>query len=317
MANPVTGGNKGRFTAQVLSNQQIRQCYYRLNLALDPIGSRLFESVVPGQFVQMDLAALSLPPADQIPARLRDAAGRHILLRRPFSFSDVIVTPTQDGPRVKLEILYCVLGPATLRMMTLQSGDTLDLLGPLGNGFSIPTTLKQAVLIAGGMGAPPLLHLGGYLRRRDPDIQTICFAGAASCENLPFTLRIGNLTGLVLEEFDMLGVASQVATDDGSAGFKGYVTDCARHWLQEADINPAETMIFACGPEAMLAETARLAREMHLPCQVSMERMMACGIGLCQSCAVELRQDSDGQSTYKLCCKDGPVFDSQNVIFQV
>lgn len=317
MGKEVSAKHKGVFTAEVLSNQQIRECYYRLNLALDPIGSRFFEGAIPGQFLEIDLAGLSLPPERQIPPAKRDVSVRQVLLRRPFSFSDVVVAPTQDGPSVKLEILYCVLGPATLRMMTLKSGDSLNLIGPLGNGFTIPQTLKRAVLIAGGMGAPPLLHLGGYLRRHFPAVETICFAGARSCEDLPFTLKIGNLTGLVLDEFETLGVASQVATDDGSAGFKGFVIDCARHWLENNTIKPDETMIFACGPEAMLAGAARLAEDFELICQVSMERMMACGIGLCQSCAIEVKQEITGQTEYKLCCKDGPVFDSRNVIFQV
>ena len=317
MEKGVAAKHKGVFTAQVLSNQQIRECYFRLNLKLDPIGSRFFEPAVPGQFLEIDLSPLSLPPGHQIPASLHDAATRQILLRRPFSFSDVIVTPAQDGPCVKLEILYCVLGPATLRMMTLRSGEILNLIGPLGNGFSIPSTLRQAILIAGGMGAPPLLHLGGYLKRHHPAIQTICFAGARSCEDLPFTLKIGNLTGLVLEEFEILGVDSRVATDDGSAGFRGFVTDCARHWLEKNPVRAEETIVYACGPEPMLAGAARLADDFGLSCQVSMERMMACGIGLCQSCAIEAKKENSAETEYKLCCKDGPVFDSRNVIFQV
>ena len=317
MEKGVAAKHKGVFTAQVLSNQQIRECYFRLNLILDPIGSRFFEQAVPGQFLEIDLSPLSMPPEHQIPASLREAATRQILLRRPFSFSDVIITPSQEGPCVKLEILYCVLGPATLRMMTLRNGEILNLIGPLGNGFSIPSTLRQAILIAGGMGAPPLLHLGGYLKRHHPSIQTICFAGARSCEDLPFTVKIGNLTGLVLEEFELLGVDSRVATDDGSAGFRGFVTDCARHWLEQNPVRAEEAVVFACGPEPMLAGAARLADDFGLSCQVSMERMMACGIGLCQSCAIETKKEASAETEYKLCCKDGPVFDSRNVIFQV
>lgn len=317
MLHGVAAGHKGVFTAEVLSNQQIRECYWRVNLKLDAIGSRYFEAAVPGQFLEMDLSGLSLPPEKNIPSHLHRLANRQIILRRPFSFSEILVTPTQDGPCVKLEILYCVLGPATLRMMTLQSGDTLSLIGPLGNGFSIPKTLKQAVLIAGGMGAPPLLHLGSYLMHHHPTVRTICFAGARSCEDLPFTLKIGNLTGLVLEEFDVLGVDSRVATDDGSAGFRGYVTDCARHWLQSNPVDPDDTVVYACGPEPMLAGTVRLAADFGLPCQVSMERMMACGIGLCQSCAIEIQTPKSDETEYKLCCKDGPVFDSKKVIFKL
>jgi len=316
MEKGVAAKNKGIFTAEVLSHQQIRRCYHRLNLKLDPLGSRFFENVVPGQFIEIDLSPFSLPPEHQIPPALRQS-NRQILLRRPFSFSDVLITPTQDGPCVKLELLYCVLGPATLRMMTLKKGDILNLLGPLGNGFSIPQTLKRAILVAGGMGSPPLLHLAGYLKRHYPSVETICFVGAKSCEDLPFAIRIGNLTGLVLDEFENLGVTSKVATDDGSAGFRGYVTDCTRQWLEQNPVCDQETVVFACGPEPMLAGVAKLAEDFGLPCQVSMERMMACGIGLCQSCAVEIKVEKSAETEYKLCCKDGPVFDSRNVIFQV
>jgi dihydroorotate dehydrogenase electron transfer subunit len=93
----------------------------------------------------------------------------------------------------------------------------------------------------------------------------------------------------VLEEFELLQVPSHIATDDGSAGYHGFVTDKVRHWL-------------------------RLANDFNLPCQVSMERMMACGIGLCQSCAVEVKSDA-GDTKYRLCCKDGPVFNANDVLF--
>jgi dihydroorotate dehydrogenase electron transfer subunit len=148
--------NKGIFEAEVLSNQQIRQCYYRLNLQLDAKGSRLFKNVTPGQFLELDLSGVSLPDMSMIPAQLRDTASRQVMLRRPFSFSDIIVAPLSEGPCVKVEILYCVLGPATVRMMSLKSGDRISVLGPLGNGFSIPQGLKQAILVAGGASGKPL-----------------------------------------------------------------------------------------------------------------------------------------------------------------
>ncbi len=305
---------KGVFQAEILSNQQIRHCYYRLNLRFDPYGSRLFQHVTPGRFLELDLHSVSLPESRQIPDHLKDAAGKPVLLRRPFSFSDVVVTPSSEGPCVKVEILYCVLGPATVRMMSLKKGDTVSVLGPLGNGFTIPDNITDALLVAGGMGSPPILHLAGYLKRHYPAINTVCFVGARNCDDLPFTVKIGNFKGLILEEFELIGAPSHIATDDGSAGFDGYVTDCLRHWLEKNPVAPASTAMFACGPEAMLASTARLAKDLAIPCQISMERMMACGIGLCQSCAVQEKTDDD-QTKYKLCCKDGPVFDADKVIF--
>lgn len=310
-----TDGQKGVFQAQVLSNQQIRRCYWRLNLLFDPAGSRLFRQVIPGQFLEMDLRPVSLPERRLIPEHLQDAADKPVLLRRPFSFSDVITTPSAEGPQVKVEILYCVLGPATVRMMSLKKGNRLSILGPLGNGFWIPESLANALLVAGGMGSPPILHLAGYLKRHYPDVNTMCFVGAKNCEDLPFTAKIGNVKGLTLEEFELMGITPFIATDDGSAGFDGFVTDCLRHWLEKNPLEAAQTTVFACGPEPMLAGTARLAKDFSLPCQVSMERMMACGIGLCQSCAVQTKT-AGSQPQYKLCCKDGPVFDAEKVVFR-
>ena len=307
---------KGVFQAQVLSNQQIRRCYYRLNLLFDAHGSRLFQRVIPGQFVELDLSTVSLPDNRQIPENLKDAAAKPVLLRRPFSFSDVIVTPTADGPSVKVEILYCVLGPATVRMMSLKKGDSISILGPLGNGFNIPENLTHALLIAGGMGSPPILHLAGFLKRSLPKMDIVCFVGAKSCADLPFTAKIGNIKGLTLEEFELIGVPSLIATDDGSAGYDGYVTDCLRHWLEKNPPKAKNTIIYACGPEAMLASAARVSQDYSLPCQVSMERMMACGIGLCQSCAIEIKTKSE-QKQYQLCCKNGPVFDAEKVVFRL
>jgi dihydroorotate dehydrogenase electron transfer subunit len=312
--NKAEAVTKGIFQANVLSNQQIRQCYYRIILEFDPTGSELFRNVLPGQFLELDLSRISLPESTRIPEHLRNVSQRQVLLRRPFSFSDVMISRDKKETSVKVESLYCVLGPATVRMMSLKSDDTINVMGPLGNGFSIPDGLSQAILIAGGMGSPPILHLASYLKQHYPECRPVCFVGAKTCEDLPFTVRLGNQTGVVLEEFEIIRVPSFVATDDGSAGYRGFVTDNARHWIEKNPIDPAATAIFACGPEPMLASAALLAENYRLPCQVSMERMMACGIGLCQSCAVETKSDS-GETKYRLCCKDGPVFNANEVIF--
>ena len=306
---------KGIFQARVLSNQKIHQCYYRLDLQLNTKGSDLFERVVPGQFLELDLSSVSLPDASDIPDHLKDASQRSVLLRRPFSFSDVTVTQGPNGISVKVQILYCVLGPATVRMINLENGDKISVLGPLGNGFSISDGLSQAVLIAGGMGSPPILPLAAYLKKRHPECDVVSFVGAKSGEDLPFTLLIDNLKGLVLEEFDRICVPSHIATDDGSAGYQGFVTDHAHHWLENRKMRRSQEKVSWCGPEPMLAATALLAENYSLPCQVSMERMMACGIGLCQSCAVEVKTVST-DTKYHLCCKDGPVFNAKDVVWQ-
>jgi dihydroorotate dehydrogenase electron transfer subunit len=305
--------NKGVFDAEVISNHQIRGCYYRLDMQLDAKGSDFFRDVTPGQFLELDLSGVSVPNIADIPNSLRDSSQRSVLLRRPFSFSDVSVTRSAKGICTRVQILYCVLGAGSVRMSNLKCGDIVSVLGPLGNGFLIPDGLSQAVIIGGGMGSPPILHLADYLKQYHPDCQIACFVGAKSCEDFPFTLLMDNERGFVLEEFERIRVPAQTATDDGSAGYRGFVTDLVRHWLKENKTAPDSTVIFGCGPEAMLAATAQLAKEFQLPCQVSMERMMACGIGLCQSCAVEV---GDAKK-YHLCCKDGPVFNADEVVWQI
>jgi dihydroorotate dehydrogenase electron transfer subunit len=305
---------KGICNAQVLSNDKIRKGYYRLTLQLDSKGWDLFSNAFPGQFLELDLSNVSLSESSDIPVHVGQFVQKQVLLRRPFSFSDVSITNSEKKNFVKVELLYRVLGPATVRMMNLKKSDRISVLGPLGNGFSIPKGLKQAILIAGGMGAPPILHLASYLKKNYPKCQIISFIGAKSCDDFPFSVQIDNLKGFVLEEFETLQVPSKVSTDDGSAGYQGNITDCVSDWLKKNKIDTDSTILFACGPEPMLAATASLAQAHHLICQVSMERMMACGIGLCQSCVVETKKTA-AETEYHLCCKEGPVFDAKDVIF--
>jgi dihydroorotate dehydrogenase electron transfer subunit len=203
-------------------------------------------------------------------------------------------------------------------MTTLVRGNSINIIGPLGNGFTVPAGKKRALLVAGGMGSPPLEHLSQVLTSEHPTMDAIAFAGAKTKEDLPFEKPLDNLSreiGFWLKEFGRYSISSFVATDDGSAGFKGFVSACILDWLSQNSIsfNPAEAIIYACGPRSMLTTIAKLARDKKIACQVSMEEMMACGIGLCQSCAVKCK-DQSGEK-YKLCCKDGPVFDSREIVF--
>ena len=292
-------------------------------------GAEAFIKTRPGQFAQFDLSHISLPAPETIPDELKDAATKQILLRRPFSFArvakEVIPPPHPGAPQPKpappglgkiiVEVVYCVLGPATVRMTTLVKGNTINIIGPLGNGFTVPAGKKRAILVAGGMGSPPLEHLAQVLTAEHPTLDAIAFAGAKSKDDLPFERPLDNLSqeiGFWLGEFARYSISSFVATDDGSAGFKGFVSNCVIDWLSQNSLtfNPAETIIYACGPRSMLASIAKLAREKKIDCQISMEEVMACGIGLCQSCAVKCAGDK-----YKLCCKDGPVFDAKEIVF--
>ncbi|RLI20635.1 hypothetical protein DRO47_04675 [Candidatus Bathyarchaeota archaeon] len=295
----------------VIDNDAIKRRFGRLTIQLAGEAARRFSHVTPGQFAQIRLSEAALPQPDRIPDNIADSARRQILLRRPFSFCDVTVeSPTE----VHIGILYCVLGPATLRMTTLASGNQISIIGPLGNGFSVPAGKKLALLVAGGMGAPPLQHLARVLKSNFAEVEVVAFAGAKTLGDLPFTEQGLDKKGSAIAEFAGFCAQSHVATDDGSAGFRGFVTDCVRRWFRKNKPAAAEVIIYSCGPEPMLAETAKLAGERGIDCQVSMERMMACGIGLCQSCAVACKSGW-GKTEYKLCCKDGPVFDSKDVVF--
>jgi len=305
--------NEKAVIATVIENTAIKQRFGRLTLLFEAEAAKSFSQVKPGQFAQIRLSGVGLPKTGIISNDIADIAHKQILLRRPFSFCDV----TMDSRnKIRVMILYCVLGPGTLRMTTLGKGDKLSIIGPLGNGFSVPVGKKYALLVAGGMGAPPLMHLMGFLQANSPKMRVVVFAGAKSFEDFPFTVQVSNKNGHGVSGFTRFGIESYIATDDGSAGFRGFVTDCVRRWLRKNKPDTSEVIIYSCGPEAMLAETAKLAGERGIDCQVSMERMMACGIGICQSCAVECKLGDQGETEYKLCCKDGPVFDAREVVFE-
>lgn len=316
MTSESSGPNKGMFDAAVFAHKHIDGKFYRLGLEFSADGAAAFAKARPGQFAEIDLSGIPLPPINTIAENLRDASERKILLRRPFSFCDV--STRKDKTRV--EILYCALGPATLRMTTLSAGKSVSVIGPLGNGFQSPAGKKTALLVSGGMGAGPLIHLAKILAADYPKMEIIAFAGAKSKTELPFekpTDEISRQLGFALHEFARVGVESELATDDGSAGFEGFVTDCFTKWLGQHNLSAKDTIIYSCGPEVMLARMARIAEDKKIDCQISMERMMACGIGLCQSCAVKCKVNGSGRTIYKLCCKDGPVFDSKEIVFKL
>jgi dihydroorotate dehydrogenase electron transfer subunit len=309
-----SSANKGVFSATIRANKKFGRRFYIMSLEFSGTGAKAIAGSQPGQFVELDLCSTALPGAKDIPEDLADKAQRNILLRRPFSFADVTV----KNNKTLGEILYCVVGPGSLRMTTLSADDSISVIGPLGNGFGVPKGKKTALLAAGGMGAGPLEHLSKVLTADYPDMKVFAFVGAKTAEELPFERRLDEVSqnlGFSLADFAQYGIESLLATDDGSAGYHGLVTDCLAEWLGRSNLRREEAVIYACGPEAMLARAAEIAEEQKIDCQVSMERLMACGIGVCQSCAVECRTDRPGKTVYKLCCEDGPVFDSKEVVF--
>jgi dihydroorotate dehydrogenase electron transfer subunit len=314
MPEGCSSSTKGMYEAQVCSNKRIGPGFHRLRLQFTQDGARAFAKFQPGQFAQFDLSKTALPSPDDVPPELRDSSGRKILLLRPFSFAEVTI----EGDETFAELLYCVVGPATLRMTTLSAGDHIGIIGPLGRGYRIPDGKKTVLLVGGGMGTPPLQHLAQSLTARNDGINVVSLAGAKTAEALPFEGRLDEISqtlGFSVPEFAKYGIESLIATDDGSAGYRGLVTDCLAEWLEKSDIAFDDIIICACGPEPMLARVAQIAAEKNIDCQVSMERRMACGIGLCQSCAVECKVTGSDETIYKMCCQDGPVFDAGEVVF--
>lgn len=305
---------KHDYKCSVSYNKKIGKCFYKIGLSFSGEGAKSFAPTEPGQFAEIDLTESTLPELGDIPKNLRDSARRSIILRRPFSFSDICV----KSGETTVEILYCTVGPASLRMSNLKEGDRLSVIGPLGKGFWVPENKTTALLVLGGMGAGPLVHMAKHLREIRPDISITAFVGAKSIDDLPFENIQRDITedaGDYLPEFSKSNVKTYIATDDGSAGFGGFVTDRLFGRLGELLLSCQETVIYACGPEAMLASVAQIAEAKNIDCQVSMERRMACGIGLCQGCAIECKVSDSRQTTYKMCCQDGPVFDSSEVVF--
>jgi dihydroorotate dehydrogenase electron transfer subunit len=213
---------------------------------------------------------------------LRIAAGAAFLLRRPFS--------VHRAADETVEILYQVLGPGTRELSGKQPGDEMDAIGPLGHGWQVPEGASHALLVAGGLGAAPLGMLAEDLAARSVAVSVA--QGAPTAERLV-------ARGL----FEDVARRIEVATDDGSAGERGLVTDVSGRLLAE----DRPDVVFVCGPEPMERAVAAQAAAAGVPCQVSLERLMACGIGACLSCVVTTT------SGRKRACVDGPVFDAEEV----
>ncbi|MBI9076010.1 MAG: dihydroorotate dehydrogenase electron transfer subunit [Desulfatibacillum sp.] len=256
-------------TASVLENREVRPGYFRMELAANDIAC----ASAPGQFVMVSPGA-SLQP----------------LLRRPFCVHDVKEGP--DGNWI-LVVLYVKVGEGTEILSRKKPGDTVQVLGPLGKGFSLETDTRECLLVAGGIGVAPMVFLARYLAQE---------FGPASCKVL---LGARSAKDVQCQEiFEEIGLEVQVATEDGSLGAKGFVTTL----LDRALDGDALRQIFTCGPMPMLKAVATMARERDVLCQVSVEASMACGMGACLGCALPKRED---QAKHLHACMDGPVLDAR------
>ena len=236
--------------------------------------------------------------------------GQFVMVRPPFSvdpflpraFSIYRITPPADGTGPTVEILYKVLGKGTQCLSRMEDGQEVEILGPLGNSFTLQDRVDTAVLVAGGIGVPPIAALARHLRHPPSAIRhCVVFLGGKTSEDI-----------LCVKDFEEASATLHVATEDGSAGTRGLITDIVEPFLRTTDLGPRT--IFTCGPPGMLAAVARLAEQHEIPCQTAVEANMACGFGACMGCAIETRSNGPGP-TYKLVCKDGPVFDSRELVW--
>jgi dihydroorotate dehydrogenase electron transfer subunit len=270
---------------QILAHYQFEGEQYILTLASDVIA----KETQPGQFVHITVS-------DSLP------------MRRPISVMSVDV---ENGT---FDLLYKVVGEGTRQLAERKIGDVLSIIGPIGNGFKI-SNKKLPLLIGGGVGMPPMIAIAQQLKDNneyDP------FVILGSEVPFPFDLiqsNIGpeckvNATMPLLEDW---GVAARLASLQGYKGvFKGYVTELASAYLDKLSMDEIKQVeVYACGPHPMLEAVARLAEKYNLPCQVSLEENMACAVGGCAGCVVEVKTDQG--ISMKRVCVDGPVFDATTV----
>jgi dihydroorotate dehydrogenase electron transfer subunit len=256
-------------SAEVIANHPLSTDYNVLTLAAPAIAA----ATEPGQFLMV-----------------KTARGHDPLLRRPFSVFEVL--RDAHGTHIGVSILSKRIGVSTSLIYDAQPGDHVACLGPLGRPFSLVDDPEEAWMVAGGVGLAPFATLAEALRARD--VRTTLFYGARRGEELFY-----------LDFFRDLDVELVLTTEDGSAGERGRIVAPLDRRLAARPAGE-DVMIYACGPEGMLAATARTAAAHGRPCQVSVERIMGCGLGGCYSCVIPMRGE-DGEFHHVRSCIAGPV----------
>lgn len=275
----------------IIFNRKVAADYYKMRIRCPGIAGK----TKPGQFVMVRVTEAFDP-----------------FLRRPLGIHRVCsvqdTAKTNKAPTC-IELLYRRVGKGTLILSKKQKGEFIDLTGPLGNGFSIDNKLQTAILVAGGIGVAPLLSLAQKLkgRKNSPSVKTNLIA-----------LLGGKTSADILCRTDLkkMGATVAVSTEDGSSGTKGLVTDLLTGFLENLPPGKQKDLsLFACGPLPMLYALSKFAYARNLPCQVSLEAIMACGVGACLGCSVPTRSDGSRLPIYQRACKEGPVFDSSVILW--
>jgi len=263
--------------AEVTANRPLSNDYNVLSLAAPAVAA----AASPGQFVM-----------------LKAGRGRDPLLRRPFSVFEVL--RDDRGTPSGITILNKRIGVSTGLLYAARSGELIDCLGPLGHPFTVVEPPTEAWMIAGGVGLAPFALLAQALQERG--VTSVLFYGARTYRELFY-----------LDFFRHLGVELVITTEDGSQGEHGRVVAPLRRHLSGRPPE-APLMIYACGPEGMLAATAKAAARHGRPCQVSVERVMGCGLGGCYSCVVPMHAE-DGRVHHVRSCISGPVLPADGIVW--
>jgi len=254
----------------VLRNRRMQTDYFRIDMHAPNIANE----AAPGQFVHVRIPTFT-----------------HRLLRRPFS---VFSATPDDGT---LSVIYKIVGEGTRHLATVSAEQTVDLLGPLGKGFTLCEQERQSIIVAGGYGCAATYLLA--VRAKAPPL---CLLGGRSQEDI-----------LLVDQFKALGCEVRVSTDDGSVGHKGLVTDLLGTALDAATPEPD---IFACGPTPMLRAVANILSKRGLDGELSMDHVMCCGVGACFACVIKLTADTPEGWQYIRTCREGPVFKASQVVWE-
>ena len=269
---------KDIFIGEITGNEEIQTDHFLMKVALP----ESFTDPLPGQFVMIRIAGLNDP-----------------FLSRPISIYSFV----RGKSHCVMELLFRVVGKGTQILAGLIKGSQVEISGPLGSGYRIDENKKNIVLIAGGIGIAPLSLLAQHLCKntcRPGDAMTL-YLGAQKAEAIVGLARLQDLCYKVT-----------VCTDDGSLGQKSLVTKAFQKDLKK--YSPVDTIIYACGPKAMIRSLSKILDGQYC-CQVSLEERMACGAGACMGCVVAI-EDEQGRKTYQRVCADGPVFDLQKIIWE-
>jgi dihydroorotate dehydrogenase electron transfer subunit len=299
----------------VVENKCIQPHYFLLNIHCPAIATK----IQPGQFIMLKISEENSP-----------------LLRRPFSvYRSHPNRQVTKGNSRNFFILYKKVGKGTQKMTEFKEGQRLDMIGPLGNGFTLPPlpSSQNIFLIGGGVGIASLFPIaerltssaasspafqGGIKKRRSGSTLSKLQPSGGRVEGLTSSrvqVFIGAKTQndlICVEDFRKLNLNSFVATEDGSLGFKGTVVDLFLYESMKFS-RKGLNYVYSCGPFEMLKELAKVLRSDRFLCQVSLEARMACGFGACWGCVVKTR---DTKTPYQRVCKEGPVFNLKNIIWE-